>query len=198
MKLLRQMNARAMTLIEITIVVGLITIISVALYNGLSNGLRVWKYSQQLRTEEDIALFFEKISHDLRNSLLYSQMPFKSDFYSFSFPAIVRAIVDSKSGQEATDTIGMVEYSFDVGKKCIVRKQADYGQALGSEFDPAQTLVSAVDGIKFAFIYVTEKDQLYSEKILETIPSAVEVEVKFTDNNQKRSLKRIIDVPIGN
>ncbi len=187
-----------MTFIEIMIVVSLISIISVALYHGLSNGLRVWEQSKRLIVEEDIALFFEKISQDLRNSLSYSKINFESDFYSFSFPTVVRTLVTTSKQDELVEQIGKVQYAFDPSSKNLVRKQADYGQALSGDYDPPQVLVAHIDSIKFGFIYLTDKEQVYSEKILETIPSAVEVEVKFTENKQKRSFKRVIEVPIGN
>lgn len=188
-----------MTLIEILIVTALISVISIALYHALSNGLRVWSYSQRVVVEEDIVFFMERLSSDLHNTLYYANMPFQGERGTLSFPTVIKLKETNTLGPhpQVSEQIGRVQYRYDVSEKAIVRQEADYGQALGNEYGPEQTLVKGVESLKFTYIYLTEKQQIASENILETMPSAVEVEVEFLDNKMKRSLKRTIDIPLA-
>lgn len=191
---------RGMTLIEILIVVSLISVTSLALYHALANGLRVWDYSDKLVVEEDIALFVEKLSSDLRNTLYFSKIPFEGDRQSYSFPTIIklREPKDNFSKRAlVSEQIGRVFYSYDVSKKAILRRQASYGQALNNEYDAPQTLVGRVESLAFEYIYLTEKEEVISESVLQTVPSALVVEVTFFDQKQKKTFKRTIDVPLG-
>ena len=85
----RLLSRRAMTLMEILIVVSLIAMMSVAIFNALSNGMKIWKRSQQMVIEEDIAVFFDKIAHDIRNAFVFSQFRFEGDELRFAFPTMV-------------------------------------------------------------------------------------------------------------
>jgi prepilin-type N-terminal cleavage/methylation domain-containing protein len=190
---------KGMTLVEILIVTSLISLISVVLYHALSNGLRVWGVSQKVVIEEDTALFLEKLSSDLHNTLFYAKLPFLGDHETLSFPTMIKLKEEDAFSQspKVSEQIGRVQYSYDVSHKTIIRKEADYGQAINNEYGYAQTFVTQVDSLRFNYIYVTEKEQILSENILETMPSAVEVEVTFFENKLKRSIKKTIDIPLA-
>ena len=65
-----------MTLVEMLIVVGLVSFVMVAIYTSFANGLKVWKRSQQLVIEEDVAIFFDKFSQHFYNPFPHSQTKF--------------------------------------------------------------------------------------------------------------------------
>ena len=66
-----------LTLIEILLVLSLVSIISIALYKALRNGLQVWERSRYLVVEEDIAIFFDKITQDIKNSYFIQRLDLK-------------------------------------------------------------------------------------------------------------------------
>ncbi|HSV43921.1 MAG TPA: hypothetical protein VLJ10_05135, partial [Candidatus Bathyarchaeia archaeon] len=79
-------NKISFTLIELLLVASLLSLISVSLYQALSNGLRVWQYTRRLSVEEDVMIFLDKLSADLRNSFDYSLFFFDEGKNYVSFP----------------------------------------------------------------------------------------------------------------
>ncbi len=185
-----------MTLLEVLIVVSLIAMIALALYHSLTNGLRIWDKSRQLVVEEDVAIFFDKIRHDLDNTFWYSKIKFEGTEERCSFPTIVHVALDAER-MSYQDQLGNVEYYFDGLAKKIYRRQASYGEALNGEFGPPQILAKDISRVKFQYIYLTEDEAKYSEQVLEVMPAAIDIEVEFSDRDGRRSFHKVIDIPIG-
>ena len=189
-----------MTLMEILLVVSLVSMVSVALYKVLSQGLRVWERSQQFVAEEDIAIFFEKITADLRNSYVFSKNRFEGTENKFIFPTIVRVAVDAPRGVghgELADQIGRVEYFYDGQHRAIYKRTANYSRALRNTFDTPQFVAGLVDRLTFRYLYLTDNGELFSSKVLDVIPAGVDVEVLFSDKNGQRSMHKFVEIPIG-
>ncbi|MBU0468379.1 MAG: prepilin-type N-terminal cleavage/methylation domain-containing protein [Candidatus Omnitrophica bacterium] len=196
----RVANRSAMTLIEILIVTSLIAIISVAIYSCLSSGIRVWQEANRLVVEEDIAIFFDKISKDLRNVYSYSRIKPHGDVFKFSFPTIVYTKADKGSGHPENayiDQLGKVEYYFDPISDNIYRRQANYSQAISEKYSKESKIVGSVERIKFTYFVLTPEGEIAKNEILDYIPSAVEVLVVFKDSRGERSMRKFIDIPIG-
>ncbi len=193
-------SRRGMTLMEILIVVSLIAMTSVAIYSALSNGLRVWERSQQLVIEEDVAIFFDKFSQDLRNAFRYSMFKFEGGQQRITFPTIIHMLADKRSGlpqKEYVDQPGKVEYYYDGLEDILYRRQANYSQALNGHFFKKRALIHGVEAVKFSYFYYAEGREIYSPDVLETYPSRVEVEVEFSDKQGKKKMNRFIDIPLG-
>ena len=189
-----------MTLIELLLTVSIIAILSVALYKSLDNGLKVWKKGQNLVFEEDVVIFFEKMTQDLRNSFFYASIPFEGDETRLAFPTIVDVPKDKKAGPAGglIEQIGKVEYSFDAEQNIIYRKKANYSQALEGKFFEPQAVVHNVKDIKIEYAYLTKEGDVLSPKVLDFLPFAVVVEVQFLDNKgEGRLMEKIINVPVG-
>ena len=189
-----------MTLMEVLIVASLISLISVAIYKSLDSGLKIWERNRHILVEEDILIFFEKLSRDIRNSFIYSKILYEGTETKFSCPVLVPVLTeDPGRGQQSeyVDQIGKVEYYFDLNYRNIYSRKADYGQALKGDYDTAQLLVKGVDHLKFKYLYLTQDGELSQADISDVIPSAIELEVKFTDRFGSRTLQRTISLPIG-
>ena len=185
---------------EMLIVVSLLSLIGLALYKSLANGIKVWERSQRLVKEEDVALFFEKLTQDLRNTYLYSRIKFEGNELGFSFPAYVKTLADARGHSprgEYIEQMGRVEYAFDPNKDIIYKRQANYGQALDNHYQPEQVLVRSVERVKFNYFYWTKKEELYSQDVLDVPPSGVEVELEFSDKLGRRSMRKFIEIPVG-
>lgn len=185
---------------EILLVCSLISLVNLALYNSFANGLKVWKKIHQLVIEEDILIFLDKLTADLRNAYYFSQLTAQGTEHRFTFPTIVHVSADPRSGlPEGTyvHQMGQVEYYFDgIGKK-LYRRQANYGQALqGRPSDPI-ILIKAIEDIKFRYFYLTDQGEKMADHVLETLPSRVEVEMTFTSHEGKRVFSKSIDLPIN-
>jgi len=191
---------RGMTLLEILIVVSLISIISIVLFSSLATGLRVWERSRRSLIEQDIVIFLDKISQDIRNSFIYSLIPFQGGEDRLSFPTIVYIPADPYSGlSEGTyvDQIGKVEYYFEILDKGLYRRAANYSQAISDLYGTPRKLVEIIDQLKFHYYYLSEKGELYSRATLEGVPLGVEISVVFSDSLGERVMRKYIDVPLG-
>lgn len=193
-------KSRGVTLIEVLIAASLVSLISFVLYSSFSMGLKVWERSRRLLVEEDITVFFDKISCDLRNAFFYSRIKFEGNTCRLSFPSIVYTPMDAKIASlkdEYTDQVGGVTYYYDNVIDGIYRRQANYSQALNAEFVQPRLIVRSVDGMKFRYCYLTAEGEIFSKKILDTIPFGVEVEVMFSDNYGQRVIRKFINIPVA-
>ena len=60
------------TLVELVLVTAMLSVVGLAAYSAFSNGIRLWKRVNEEVIQEDINMFFVKISRDLRNLSRYS------------------------------------------------------------------------------------------------------------------------------
>lgn len=183
------------TFIEIMVVVALWAALGGLVFKTLSQGLRIWQRSQQVGIESDIAIFFEKLEHDLLNAFRYTRLPFEGKEYSLAFasfvdPAPGAVILERADAQHRQ--MGKVEYSFDLARKCIIRRQSVYPQALLEHYDPPRTLVEAVEGLKFRYYFNPGPETMNRVEYAESIPSVVEVEVFYRDLDEKKSMRKTL------
>ena len=97
------------TLIELVLVTAILAVIGMAVYGTFSNGINIWKKVTEDSVVEDVNLFFEKISVDLRNSFKLTGIRFKGERTRISFPSRIK--YSGKDGIE--NTIGQISYSLD-------------------------------------------------------------------------------------
>lgn len=193
-------NKKAMTLIEVLVVVSIIALLSFAIYTSLSSGIRVWRRSQNVVLEEDIVLFFDRVSRDLHNAFEYSLIKFEGKEDSMSFATIVQVLPDANSGfsqDEYIEQIGKVEYSFDGNNDILLRKEANYSQAVKEKFAAERPVLRSVERVRFRYIYYTDEGEFLSSEMLKTLPAGVEIEVTFSDTKGKRVMRKFVDIPVG-
>ena len=195
----RLMSSRATTLMELLIVVSIIGILSIAIYQALSNGIKIWHRVHQLRTEEDVAIFLDKLNHDLRNAYVYSKFKFLGDEYHFRFPTIVYTLADRRSDSkgEHIDQLGEVEYYYDFSDKNLYRRQANYGQAIAQIWAKPQLLAKNLEEIKFRYYYLTGNGDYFSQETLEVFPSGIEVEIRFLGQQGHQVIREYFNILLG-
>lgn len=191
---------KGMTLIEILIVMSLIAMVTVGIYNALVNGLKVWDRSQRVLVEEDVVIFFEKITEELRNTYSFSLLELKGNEARFEFPTMIRTTLNQQRANEEevyVDQLGKVEYSFDPTKDSLYKRRAYYGQAVNFQFGESKKILSSVEDVQFRYLYITDNEELSSLEVLDVIPEAVEISVKFREHNKEKVIKKVIDIPVG-
>ncbi len=193
-------NKISFTLIELLLVASLLSLVSVSLYQALSNGLRVWQHTRRFSVEEDVMIFFDKLSEDLRNSFDYSLFFFEEGGDFVSFPCLVRVPVAHRRRFEAAAYIsqmGKVEYGFDRMDKTIYRRTAHYGQAVNGEYGAPQIMVRSVEQMSFQY-FDREDERIVGRQFhQDVLPAALEVSVVFLDRFEKRhELRRLINIPV--
>lgn len=195
----RYRATNAFTFVEVLLVITLMTVIAIAIYNGIANGIKVWNKAYQVVKEEDVLVFFEKITRDLRNAASFSQINLKGTRSSISFATIVRTPADPKTEArgEYIDQIGKVEYAFDKLRQQVVRRQGNYSEALRNSFGKEDLLMEHVSAVEFRYLYKTQKGYEWKDKIEIVIPSSVYVAIEFGGKRNKRKMSKMINLPVG-
>lgn len=193
-------NKSGLTFVEVLLAAALTTIVGFMIYQSLSLGIDVWQRSQQISIEEDVMLFLDRLSFDLHNSFLFSQIKFEGNEFHIAFPTIVYTPADRRLnlGEDVyVEQVGKVEYYYDLGSDTVYRRQANYSQAVRERYGEPQQLVAGVENLRFRFYFLTERDELSSSEILDVLPTGVEVTVQFLDAKGSRSMSKFIDIPVG-
>jgi len=196
----RRCRSAGFTFVEILLVVVLLGVIGVALYNAFANGLAIWERSNYTFAEEDIMIFFDKISYDLRNTLPYSKIRFNGNKHQLAFATVVSTPVDthkSKGRSYFVDEIGRVEYEFDRSRRQLYRRQGNYSQALDGTFGEERLLMSNGPSVEFLYYYRGIEEYEEAQKATDIIPTLVKITVEFWDGKNKRNMVKVVALPVG-
>ncbi len=198
---LKDKKGKGFTLIEVLVTVSLISLLSFMLYSSLVNGLKIWKKSQQLVVEEDVAIFFDKISRGLQNTFNHSELKFRGNAQMISFPSLLNMLTDKKSSLgegKYVQQMGQVKYYFDKETGAIFEQKANYGQALNNVFSNPRKIVGGITSFQILYYYLDGDKEVEGNKIEEQIPNAVKVEVLFQEGLRSKILNKWINIPVGN
>jgi prepilin-type N-terminal cleavage/methylation domain-containing protein len=196
------MHRRGFTFIELLLVTALMASLSLAIFLCLSNGLKLWQRTQQALLQEDVTIFFDKFSGDLRNAFNFSTLAIDGQEYSFAFPTIVWMRTDRgsvRAAEDFADQLGRVRYVFDAGAGILTRQQANYSQGTRKAWGdaPLQVLLRGAEEVRFKYYYSGRKSDNFSAEAKDRLPSGVEVNVRFRDGLEERTFKRFFPVPLG-
>ena len=201
MRLKNIISNRAFTLIEILLVLSLLSMISIAVFRTLANGLKIWDKRSKSAMQEDVLIFFEKINVDLQNTVTYSKIPFEGKRQRISFASVIKIPVDERirsEKDEYTDQIGRVEYDFDKSQKALYRRQANYSQALKNKFGPKRLLVQGLSSVEFVYGYKKGNSYFLFEEAQEGgIPAMIRVKLHFLDGHEEKDTMRFMVIPVG-
>lgn len=198
-KHLFRLRRSAFTLAEVLFVSMMIAVVSLSLYRALSIGIKVWERSRSFSVEEDIMIFFDKLSMDLRNALQFSQLGFHGTASEISFPTIIAVPMGSSSGDVLiyADQIGQVSYGLDARQQGIVRSQANYGQALEGEKGAARVLAAPIERLRFEYLSRGMTGTFERQLDRDVLPDAVKVSVYFKNSQgQRQTMMRHINLPL--
>ena len=192
---------KGFTFIEMALVVGLMSMLGLAGYKALANGLRIWERTRTFSVDEDVAIFLSKLTRDLHNAFAYSVIAFEGDDEHLIFPTIVWTQMDKKVADGKVDhirQIGQVEYYFDKINARLMRRQANYSQALDDERPQERLIASPVENVQFLYYYIEDEKPKIKRRVKDSLPNAVAVKVEFAEETgKKREVTRIINLPIG-
>jgi hypothetical protein len=180
---------------EILLVSSLVAMVSLALFGTLNNALKIWQRARKTVLEQDIVVFFDKISGDLHNAVAISTLPFEGSVDRMQLPTMVFMEMDS-SGSRASegwgDQPGRVQYRFDSLKGVVVYSRANYSQASAGVFGLEEVLLTGIDRISFEYLYASTEMTGAGG-----LPAGVDIEVAFQDDTGGRTMRRFIPIPVG-
>ncbi len=197
---------KGFTLVELILVSAILSVIGIAVYTALSNGIRLWKRINQEAPQEDISIFFVKISYDLRSLVKHSAASFSGGPDSISFPTFV--VSETEEGIMKRD-LGMVSYYFGKEENVVSREQSNYSQIYLSKPGPARRLLKGVDSLTFRYYCYDPENEEYiwldawnadeappGVNVDESLPLSVKVEIGL-DGYQDEKFCAIVPVPVG-
>ena len=200
------LSKRGFTLIELVLVTAILTVIGMAVYGTFSNGLNIWKKITEDSVTEDINLFFEKISFDLRNSFKLTGLRFKGSKTKVSFPLKIK--YKGKDGLE--NTIGEITYYIDQKKKTLMRREANYSEVYRKKPGFVRILSENISSLQFTYYVYEEKykkyawvtdwqlsDEYFGEVVEETLPLVVKIEIGIPGEKGEQKFVKTVQLPTG-
>jgi Tfp pilus assembly protein PilE len=194
MRLARKANSKkSFTLIELLLVSVLLSVVSLAMYAVFNNGIKIWQRINKRLPQEDVSIFFDKFSRDLKNSIKFSSIKFSGRETTLEFAALINSPRLQKT------TVGRVAYSYDPQTGVLNRQQDDYSQIYSASGEGS--LVQSLNNIKsvkfqYCIFYAETKEYLWREEwTKEDIPLAVKIELEIEDGSQIRKFIQTVGIP---
>ena len=190
----------AFTLTEVLLVASMFAVISLAVFNAFSNGFKLWARGQHVMVEGNVAIFLDRMSEDLRQTVTISGIPFKGDSSELIFPAIILDLTDangSRSKEGIADQIGAIRYIYDPSEKKIYRSQATYGQALKLQWSQPVEVADLIEDISLRYYFTADKGLEVKSQTDQGIPMGVMIDVQFLVEGQVFHMRRFMIIPVG-
>ncbi len=181
------------TLVEMLLVAAILSVLGLTLGAAVNNGVNIWNTINGVSFDGDIAIFFDKIAFDIRNTMDYQGIDFYGEKELLSLPVFVIA-------SDGKPLPGRRTYRMGKKGSTIERKEEDFYQLYEEKGSAYKTVLDNIEHCEFIY-YVYDKDMkeyLWVEEIKETKPVAVRVKAGIKDNAGKVHVyTRTIDIPVA-
>jgi hypothetical protein len=172
----------------------IISVVALAVYATLNNGLKIWQRINQVLPEEDLDIFFDRFALDLRNTFKFTGIAFLGKEDRLQFATLVN------SPRLQATTVGELIYSYDDEAKALNREQRDFSQIYTENNGVIQQLISNIKSFKFLYyVYdVGKKEYLWQEESSkEDLPLAVRMELELLHGNKTKKITRTVGIPVS-
>lgn len=195
---------KGFTLIELVLVMVILGVVGLAVYGTFVNGLNIWKRITQQNQPEDINVFFEKITFDLRNSFKLTGIRFRGGKTRVTFPTRTKFIDD----EQLKESIGQVTYAFNGRTKTIDQSAATYSDVFYKRAGQKRVLARDVRSLRFEYFTFDpdrkeyawvpswqEDDLTFGVEAEENLPLIVKVELSVEDSGREFEYVRTVPIP---
>jgi prepilin-type N-terminal cleavage/methylation domain-containing protein len=184
----------AFTLIEMLVVVSILSVISVAIYAALSNGIKIWQRINTILPEEGISIFMEKLTSDLKNAVKFQSLSFIGEEDNVEFVKIIQSHRLEKM------TVGKTAYLLDNASGMLKRHEKDISHIYQEKDGVAYDMLAGVEGVNFWYYrYDKDNDDYIWEREWDRqgLPLAVRVEFIIGKENASEKFTKTISMPVG-
>ena len=188
------------TLIELLVALALLGVVSLTIYSSFTSGINVWQRISTSIGEEDLGIFFERLSRQFQNTFPYSSIPFQGDEEKCSFPTII-STSEALGGNLG---IGRVTYYMDDSSGGIGQVQENLSQLYQEKGAELKLALKNASSLSFKYYGLDVREGRYtwqeswdSSKQNGKLPQAVQLSFEFKDNQKVRYVTRTISIPIG-
>ncbi|MBN1913543.1 MAG: prepilin-type N-terminal cleavage/methylation domain-containing protein [Candidatus Omnitrophica bacterium] len=182
------------TFIEMLIVTVILSVISLAIYNTLNNGLKIWKRANQQFPHQDIYILFDKFSVDLSNAFSYQSIIFSGAEGSLEFATLVN------SQELAKKTAGRVSYFYSNTLETLTRQQQDITQVYSNKDDPSPEIIKGIKSLRFQYFFFDTGTKRYiwdNSYSFPKLPLAVKLELELEEGDVLQRFTRTVNIPSG-
>jgi prepilin-type N-terminal cleavage/methylation domain-containing protein len=190
------LRACGLTLIELLIVTSILAVTSMAVYSVFSSGIKIWQAATKSMPEEDLAIFLEKFTSDLRNSFKFKDVNFVGTRSSVEFATLVNSLrLESRS-------VGKIIYFYNNGTDKLCREILDFSHIYSGDHGREQELLGHVKAMKFGYYYydAPTKEYVWKDEARvdeKTLPLAVRIEMEISSGGRTANYVRTINIPAG-
>lgn len=185
---------RGFTLVEMLVVTVILSIVSLAIFTTFNNGIKIWQRVSVLLPEEDLDIFFDRFSSDVKNSLRFDGLKFTGTEYALE----LITIVNTPRFQNMTP--GKVIYSYNQHSKIINREELDFSHIYTEEKGIATRSINNIKSFRLQYYFRDKERKQYfwqAEWMKEELPLAVRLELEFDDGSQIRKFTKTVSIPIA-
>ncbi len=187
-------NKKGFSLVELLVVTAMLGVVSLAIYSTFNNGLKIWNKINQPLAEEELGMFFERLSQDLGNCFRSVTIPFSGSINNLTIPTLV----DNR--QLNFRSLGQVTYLCNPQSGLLWRQQKNFSQIYSKTEDEAAVLLKNVKFFKFEYYYwdAIRKQYLWKEEWSGAgVPLSVRVSLSLDEPSQSDKITRTINIHPG-
>ena len=186
---------RGFTLIELLVVVGMLAVVSLAIYGTINNGIKIWNAITKPLPGEEVAIVLDKFNRDVKNAFEFKGIEFWGDEGRLEIPTLVYSKLLQKR------TVGKTVYYYDASERMLCREEQDFSQVYGDRDGNISPPVRQVRTAEFAYYFYDDRKKEYrwlSEWEHEGFPLAVRIRLLVGDDNDQGKFTRTVSIPVGN
>jgi len=187
-------NRAGVTFIELLMVSAVLFVLAFALYATFNNGVKAWQTINQELPEQNINIFFDKFTSDLKNCFNFSSIGFLGSENKIEFAGVV------PSSSLNITTVGKIGYVYDSNSGSLIREQSDYSQIYNAEKGSMRKMLGRVKSLRFSFyFYDKEKKDYFWRQDWQgpEMPLAARVEIEVGDDKQISEFTRTVTIPVS-
>ena len=140
---------KGFTLIEILLVVSLLMVMGASVTTSFLHGIRVYQRLNYVHQEEELAFLMERVTHDLKNAVNYSSIPFSGSEQSISFATLIQELLHQSSPMGFWPV--QVEYRYDPNSEEVLRLEKINAFFGSDEVTSREILAKEIHSLAFKF-----------------------------------------------
>jgi prepilin-type N-terminal cleavage/methylation domain-containing protein len=203
---MKKRKISAFSLVELLLVMAILSVVGITVYTTMVNGINIWQRIVVETSAEDVGIFLERLSGELRNTFLLTGIKFRGGRDSVSFPGRIR--LTTKDG--AATGIGEVRYAFDRRDKLISRGYKTYSQLYRNRGEQERPIAENIESLDFEYYFYEperkkyswssgwqEHDETFGLQEEPALPLAIRIKVGIEEPEGKKVFTKTVWIPSG-
>ncbi|MFC1666925.1 prepilin-type N-terminal cleavage/methylation domain-containing protein [Candidatus Omnitrophota bacterium] len=191
---MKKNKRHAFTLIELLVASAILCVISLAIYATFNNGIKIWQKINRDMPEENVDIFFERFSSDLRNAFRFKGIGFSGGEYRLGFPTLINSPRLEKT------SVGQAIYFYDPLEETVTREERGFSQVYSGETGVIKQALESVESLRFQYYFYDSEEREYTWQdgwLKEGMPLAVRIELEFDNGIETIRFTKTVTIPVA-